>query len=275
MHIKKTFLLPVIILPLIFIACGGDDIDEPTNSTSNNTSNNIQDTTIVTVHRVSFKMIKVHGGTFTMGATSEQGNDANSDEKPAHQVTLSDYYIGQTEVTQALWDAVMDNNPSHFTGDMNRPVENVSYGDCQTFISKLNKLTDKTFRMPTEAEWEFAARGGIKSQSYKYAGSNDIKEVAWYKDNAGDKPHPVATKKANELGLYDMSGNVSEWCRDKYSSYSSDPQTNPTNYYSGYYLVYRGGDYVNRDYTCRVSSRHYASNPSNNACFNIGIRLAL
>ena len=153
-----------------------------------------------------------------MGATSEQGEDADSDEKPAHQVTLSDYYIGETEVTQALWKAVMGTNPSNFKGDSN-PVEKVSWNDCQEFIRKLNSLTGRTFRLPTEAEWECAARGGNQSKGYKYSGSNKIKDVAWYDGNSKDKTHAVKTKPSNELGLYDMSGNVNEWCWDLYGAY--------------------------------------------------------
>ncbi|MBQ8608093.1 MAG: SUMF1/EgtB/PvdO family nonheme iron enzyme, partial [Bacteroidaceae bacterium] len=178
-----------------------------------------------TVNGVSFTMVRVEGGTFRMGATSEQVNPYN-DEKPVHSVTLSSYSIGQTEVTQALWKAVMGSNPSRFRGD-NLPVERVSWNDCRTFIRKLNALTGRTFRLPTEAEWEFAARGGNQSQGYQYSGSNNLGSVAWYDSNSGDKTHPVATKSANELGLYDMSGNVWEWCQDWYGSYSSSSQTNP------------------------------------------------
>ena len=154
-------------------------------------------------------MVEVRGGTFTMGATSEQEVDAFGDEKPAHEVTLSDYYIGKTEVTQALWKAVMGNNPSYFEGE-NLPVECISWHDCKTFISKLNALTGKNFRMPTEAEWEYAARGGSKSRGYKYSGSNTLDDVAWYSGNSDSETHEVGTKSPNELGLYDMSGNVSE-----------------------------------------------------------------
>ena len=147
-------------------------------------------------------MVYVSGGTFTMGATSEQGSDAYDDEKPTHSVTLSSFYLCKYEVTQALWRAVMGNNPSYVKGN-NLPVENVSWNDCQTFISRLNNLTGKNFRLPTESEWEYAARGGNRSRGYKYSGSNVLSDVAWYCDNSGEKTHPVGTKSSNELGLYD------------------------------------------------------------------------
>lgn len=207
-----------------------------------------------TVNGVEFTMVAVEGGTFTMGATSEQGSDAVEDEKPAHEVTLSDYYIGQTEVTQALWKAVMGSNPSNFAGD-NLPVESVSWDDCQEFIQKLNQLTGKQFRLPTEAEWEYAARGGRKSRGYKYAGGNNIGSVAWYDDNSGYKTHPVATKQANELGIYDMSGNVSEWCSDWYGDYQLSSRSNPQGPSSGFGRVSRGGSYHNDAGNCRVSDR--------------------
>lgn len=171
-------------------------------------------------------MVPVTGGTFMMGATSEQGSDADEDEN-AHKVTLSSFSIGKFEVTQEEWEAVMGNNPSAFKG-AERPVENVSWDDCQKFIRKLNQLTGKQFRLPTEAEWEYAARGGGSSRGYKYSGSDDFGSVAWYGDNSGEKTHPGAQKQANELGHYDMSGNVLEWCQDRYGDYSSGAQTNPT-----------------------------------------------
>ena len=161
----------------------------------------VEDSKTYTVNGVSFTMIGVEGGTFTMGATSEQGSDAYDDEKPTHQVTLNSYYIGETEVTQALWQAVMGSNPSYFTGNLQRPVEEVSWGDCQTFIKRLNKLTGENFRLPTEAEWEYAARGGKESKGYKYSGSNTIGDVAWYGDNSSSKTHAVKTKQPNELGI--------------------------------------------------------------------------
>ena len=202
-------------------------------------------------------MVFVEGGTFRMGATSEQGADAYYYEKPVHSVTLSDYYIGKYEVTQAQWEAVMGSNPSHFTGfeGDNRPVEWVSWEDIQKFIAKLNQKTGKTYRLPTEAEWEYAARGGNKSQGYKYAGSNEIGEVAWYKENSGNKTHPVGQKQPNELGLYDMTGNVWEWCQDWYGDYSSASRTDPTGPASGSSRVLRGGCWWYIAGYCRVSYR--------------------
>ena len=234
-----------------------------------------------TVDGVSFKMVKVEGGTFTMGATAEQGSDAGDREKPAHQVTLSSYSIGQTEVTQELWQAVMGSNPSSFTGDLQRPVEMVNWDDCQTFISKLNQMTGKNFRLPTEAEWEYAARGGNRSQGYKYAGSDNIDDVAWYWDNipsqssgtAGYGTQTVATKAPNELGLYDMSGNVYEWCQDWYGSYSSDAQTDPTGPATGSNRVGRGGCWGSGAKYCRVSYRSNSA-PSSKGD-RLGLRLAL
>lgn len=164
-----------------------------------------------TINSVSFTMKYVEGGTFRMGATSEQGRDAKRDENPVHSVMVSDFCMGETEVTQALWKVVMGSNPSHHEGD-SLPVESVSWDDCQEFIRKLNQLTGKTFRLPTEAEWEYAARGGNKSCRYKYAGGSTIDNVVWYDENSGNTTHPVNGRQANELGLYDMSGNVYEWC---------------------------------------------------------------
>ena len=209
----------------------------------------------ITVNGVSFTMIKVEGGTFRMGATSEQGSDAYNGEKPVHSVTLSDYYIGETEVTQELWEAVMGSNPSNFKGSQ-KPVEKVSWKDCKKFIKKLNRLTGKNFRLPTEAEWEYAARGGNKSKGYKYSGSNTIGNVAWYTDNSSSKTHDVKTKSPNELGIYDMSGNVWEWCEDWHRPYSSGSQTNPTGPSSGSFRVLRGGSWSGSAKFCRVSRRN-------------------
>ena len=223
-----------------------------------------------TVNGVSFDMVSVTGDTFTMGATSEQGSDADSDE---YQVTLSDFMIGKTEVTQELWQAVMGSNPSYYSGN-DLPVEQVSWNDCQEFIKKLNSLTGLNFRLPTEAEWEYAARGGNKSKGYKYSGSNDIGSVAWYEETTnGSGTKSVATKAPNELGLYDMSGNVWEWCSDWYGDYSSGSQTNPKGPSSGSLRVYRGGSWGINAMYCRVSYR-ISSNPGSRFSF-LGLRLAL
>ena len=184
------------------------------------TSEMVEDVETITVNGVSFDMIKVEGGAYKMGS-----NDGYSDEKPVHDETVVTFQIGKTEVTQELWRAVMGTNPSYFKGEANLPVEMVSWTKCNEFIAKLNELTGRNFRLPTEAEWEYAARGGNKSQGYTYSGSNTIGDVAWYFGNSGDKTHPVAQKQPNELGIYDMSGNVWEWTSDKYSINYSQSRT--------------------------------------------------
>ena len=219
----------------------------------------VQDS-IFTVNGVSFKMVYVEGGSFEMGT-----NNSEEDEAPAHDVALSSYMIGETEVTQELWQMVMGNNPSRFKGEVHRPVEQVSWEDCQKFVAKLNDLTGKRFRLPTEAEWEFAARGGIKSKGYMYSGSNTLNDVAWYNNNAhkvGEYSsdygiHPVGTKLANELGLYDMSGNVLEWCQDwyDYNYYSRSPRFNPCGPVSGSLRIARGGCWFSQDEDNSVSKR--------------------
>ena len=226
----------------------------------------------ITVNGVSFEMVYVEGGSFDMGATSEQGSDVYDSEKPVHRVTLSDYYIGKCEVTQELWEAVMGSNPSLFKGSQN-PVERVSWNDCQNFIKKLNSLTGRMFRLPTEAEWEYAARGGNKSRHYKYSGSDNIDDVAWYWDNSGKKTHAVGTKSPNELGIYDMSGNVWEWCSDRYGDYSAGAQTNPQGPSAGSDRVLRGGRWGSRARYCRVSNRDYGD--PGNSLSRSGLRLVL
>lgn len=228
-----------------------------------------------TVNGVSFKMVAVEGGTFLMGS-----NDGESDEKPV-RVTLSDYYIGETEVTQELWQAVMGNNPANFKGDNQRPVEQVSYNDCLEFIKKLNDHlagqlpAGRKFRLPTEAQWEYAARGGKNSNDHQYSGSDNIDKVAWYNEdwNIGST-HPVGKKSPNELGLYDMSGNVWEWCSDSYGSYTRSSQTNPevTSKDPGSFRVLRGGSWNSRAQSCRVASRGGDSPDISRRSF--GLRLA-
>ena len=219
-------------------------------------------------------MIYVKGGTYIMGCTTEQGTGCFDGEKPAHRVTVGDFYIGKYEVTQALWKSIMGTNPSHFKGDY-LPVEWVSWNDVQVFIRKLNAQTGKQYRLPTEAEWEFAARGGNMSKGYKYSGSNTADDAAWYHENAGDKPlddntwnsvalvsnnnrtHPVGTKLPNELGIYDMSGNVWEWCNDCYEPYSDHAQNDPQGPSSGAYHLFRGGAWHDYAHQSRVSTRYY------------------
>ena len=220
-----------------------------------------------TIGSVSFNMVKVKGGTFKMGSNDSEALDR---EKPVHSVTLSDYYIGETEVTQELWEVVMGTNTSYYSGST-KPVEMVSWDDCQKFINKLNDLTGLEFRLPTEAEWEYAARGGNKSKGYKYAGSNTIDEVAWYYDNLSSSTHPVGTKSPNELGIYDMSGNVWEWCSDWYAIYTSVSQTNPTGPSTGSFRVFRGGGWNSSAQFCRVAHRGYGTPDIRNS--NLGFRL--
>ena len=228
-------------------------------------------TKVVTVNGVSFTMVEVKGGTFMMGATQEQGSDADEYEYPVHQVTLSSYYIGQTEVTKELWQAVMGDT---YSGDLTRPITLVSWGRCQEFITALNAMTGLNFRMPTEAEWEFAARGGNKSKGYKYSGSNRITDVAWYNGNNSGATHPVATKAPNELGIYDMSGNAREWCADISGDYSSDPQVDPLGPdQGGYWRILRGGGFDEGAKNCRVSYR--IGFDSGNYTGSVGLRLAL
>jgi formylglycine-generating enzyme required for sulfatase activity len=223
-------------------------------------------------------MVAVKGGTFMMGATEDQGDDFKDPKRTAHLVTVGDYYIGKYPVTQDLWKLVMAGtpiaDPSHFKGGGLLPVENVSWDDIvNEFLPRLNALTGKEYRLPTEAEWEYAARGGIKSKGYKFAGGNDIGEVAWYKGNNYLRTHPVGMKVPNELGLYDMSGNVCEWVNDWHEDYGLEAQTNPKGPSSGSSRVFRGGCWHFVARSCRVSVR--ASNdPDYRDKYN-GFRLAL
>ena len=261
-------MLSLLLGGVLVVSCGDDDNEEDAQTSSSDQNGGNVNYKVYTVNGVSFKMIAVKGGTFQMGS-----DDWYEWEKPVHQVTLSDYFIGETEVTQELWSAVMDSKPSNYTGNMQRPVEMVSWNDCQTFISRLNELTGETFRLPTEAQWEYAARGGNKSKGYIYSGSNEIDEVAWYWDNSYMAPtHPVKTKAPNELGIYDMSGNVWEWCSDWYGDYSSAAQNDPTGPVTGSSRVFRGGCGVNSAACCRVAYR-CLSTPTGTAYF-LGLRLA-
>lgn len=245
------------------------------------TSETVGANKVFTVNGVTFTMVFVESGTFTMGATAEQ-QEPFDDEKPPHRVTLTkDFYMGETEVTQALWKAVMGFTPTASGSQWSTedglgddfPAYYISYEDVQQFISQLNSLTGAQFRMPTEAEWEYAARGGSKSKGYQYSGSNNIGDVTWYEGNSGKKTHAVKTKKANELGLYDMSGNVSEWCSDWKGNYTSSLAVDPTGADSGSYRVLRGGDWSIYANFCRVALRYGGYSSTRGYCF--GFRLVL
>ena len=240
------------------------------------------------------ELVYVEGGSYTMGATDEQGWDANFDEKPTRKVNLSSFYMGKYEVTQQLWEYVMsysgyaadgttmsaystdawlDKKPSSTFGVGDYfPTYYVSYDDIvNIFLPRLNKITGDNYRLPTEAEWEYAARGGCNSQAYKYSGSNTVGDVAWYSENSNSKSRQVGTKQPNELGIYDMSGNVWEWCSDWYADYTSSEETNPTGAESGSYRVFRGGYWGLSARDCRVSVRSSA-NPTNRNN-SVGFRL--
>ncbi len=218
-------------------------------------------------------MLLVNGGKFTMGATPELSSGSLQDESPAHEVTLGDFYIGKHEVTQALWEAVMGMNPAMNASGDNYPVEMVSWNECRQFVDELNRLTGKTFMLPTEAQWEYAARGGQNSRKHRYSGGNDINHVAWYELNAAGGTHKVGGKAPNELGLHDMTGNVAEWCSDFYDSYSSVSATDPQGPSSGSGHVVRGACYYSNADDCRISARSKSSAGYLND--NLGLRLVM
>ncbi len=232
------------------------------------TTHQVLERETITVRGVSFNMVKVKGGTFIMGATEEQGEFAQENEFPAIEQTVDDYWIGETEVTQELWEAVMGYNPSFFKGAQ-LPVESIRYIDCEAFFFKLNFFTKHKFRLPTEAEWEFAARGGNNALATVFAGGENIDSVAWFCNNSGNVTHDVKTKAPNELGIYDMSGNVDEWCVDTYHFYG---QAAPSEGKEWAIRVKRGGGFLDFPAHLRVSDRRGSSELMWNK--DVGIRLA-
>ena len=236
---------------------------------------------------LSLPMVFVRGGTFTMGNKEHENNNIISDEIPPHTVTLSDFYISQYEITQDIWVTVMGSNPSFFLGD-SLPVDNISFSEAIQFAFKLSEMTGFTYRLPTEAEWEYAAKGGYKSENYKYPGGDNIEEVGWTKINSQKTTHQVGLKKPNELGIYDMCGNVYEWCSDMYGEYSSEDAINPTgatNYSTKIFSnnswevsvgavsnhVIRGGSWTNSSKNCYTTKRE--SKSSNHKRYNYGVRI--
>ena len=264
--LKNYIGISLLILGLLSInGCGKSNDSEEDSPTKPGTFKTFKET----VNGVSFEMVAVEGGTFWMGS-----NEWGDDEKPVHRVTVSDFYMGKTEVTQALWKVVMGNNPSYFKGD-NLPVESVSWYDVQTFIAELNRLTGRKYRLPTEAEWEYAAGGGSKNR-IRWAGTDVdslVGKYAWFNDNSGSVEHEVATKLPNSIGLYDMSGNVWEWCNDWYDIYSIYDQVNPTGASSGLYRLYRGGSWFNALPFCQVAYR--VRYTPDYRIYNLGFRLSL
>ena len=215
---------------------------------------------LITAQVTNPAMVFVHGGKFKMGSTI-----GGSDEKPVHEVVLDDFYMGRFEVTQIQWRQIMDQdtNKCYFEGCDSCPVERVSWYNVQEFIRKLNEKTQMNFRLPSEAEWEFAARGGMYSKRYKYSGSNTDSEVAWKVGNSGSRTHPVGRKKPNELGIYDMTGNVFEWCADWYAPawYKVTTENNPTGPVEGVHRIIRGGSWF-YDHAGLLSADRESANPS-------------
>lgn len=280
---EQNFFQHVALAIIAMVACGFDTIAQQVPSEQN--------LTFTLPGGQHFKMVYVEGGTFVMGCTPEQGDQCSSDEVPAHNVTLSSYYMAEYEVTQELWQAVMgtsiyeqqrkaERRSTYGVGD-NHAMYYINYTDCEEFCDRLNELLRDhlpqgfKFGLPTEAQWEYAACGGVKAKHTIYAGSDHIDEVAWYGENRGGGVKPVGLKDPNELGLYDMSGNVWEWCADQYSRsyYSSSPQQDPENLSEGSYCVIRGGGWYSDASICRVSSRCYDA--LSNRYYFVGFRLAL
>lgn len=232
-----------------------------------------EDDIVFNVNGVSFKMVKIEGSIFRMGSDGVLF-EVVENETPSHNVSLSDYYIGETEVTQELWVAVMGNNPSaqNHAESNTCPVENVSWDDCQMFIDSLNAITGRVFSLPTEAQWEYAARDGIKLSEYLFSGSDNIQKVCWYSGNTPSS-RSVKGKEPNKIGLYDMSGNVAEWCNDWYGMYSGSFQEDPIGHHSGTKRVIRGGGWTSSEKDCRNTARDCQTPDFKNS--SLGFRLAL
>lgn len=280
-NIIRLSLVALLAVGAIFaVACKKDTAttNEPNTPGTNDNGGQTEPSRTFTVNGVSFTMVRVEGGTFYMGAQDDDPNgpnyDANSysNEWPAHMVTLGDYYIAETECTQALWMAVMGSNPSAMQDDPMNPVESMSFFETEDFLMRLSMLTGEDFRLPTEAEWEYAARGGKNSRGYKYSGSNNVDSVAWTATSALGFTHMVGELFPNELGLYDMSGNVLEVCSDFYGYYGSEPQTDPQGPSGGSMHVGRGGSWCADGYYARITNRN-GTDPNGGSA--LGFRIAM
>ena len=222
-----------------------------------------------TAFGINMRMIFVEGGTFTMGCTSDQGDDCDDDEKPTRETTVGSFHIGMLKVTQSQWEKVMGTtldqqrakagNSMTYGVGADYPMYYVSWEEAKEFCRRLSQQTGRNYSLPTEAEWEYAARGGKKSEGTKYAGSQSIRDVAWYWDNSGSSTHKCGTKRPNALGIYDMSGNVWEWCEDRYGQYLQYDKDNPKGASTGFRRVIRGGSWNNFARDCRVASRGSSS----------------
>jgi len=281
---KKQWISPLIYVMILAssglaLATSYSDNDKTEQIKPDDNNMNTENKTIYNLNGVEFKMVAVEGGTFTMGSDERaKGRGTQvSNQKGEHQVTLSSYMIGETEVTIALWNEVM--RGKHSKNDLNYPIASVTVADCLAFIKKLNEKAhaagiipaDKNFYLPTEAQWEFAAKGGNKSKSYTYAGSNKLSEVGWTSDD-GSSVHPVKQKKPNELGIYDMSGNVYEWVADYAAPYTTEAQTDPCNTTPSNNYIKRGGSfYYNDPYRFTATYRYFYSATD----YTIGLRIAL
>lgn len=276
---SKIFMITAFLMLVVGCSKNDEDLSEDTIVIEKYSEKDKGDRLECRINGTTFTMMKVEGGTFQMGATEDQLNgDFNADtyikeySKPVHSVTLSDYYVCSTEVTQRLWYVIMTNNPSQ-RKSYKHPVENVSWDDCQSFIQKLNKLSGKQFRLLKEAEWEYAARGGNKSKGYMYSGGNKVSEVAWIDMSVVEGHQSVGLKSPNELGLYDMSGNVREWCQDWFGDYNTSPVVNPQGPSTGSSRVVRGGALIHDEIWARSSCRNSAVPTT--GFLDTGLRLAL